>query len=198
MSLAHHLPPPMTVAEFLAWEETQELRWEFDGTAPVATTGGTEAHELIEANLLVSLTTRLRGKPCRAYGSNLKIQVAGSIRYPDAFIACGPANLRGTVRDDPVIVFEILSRSTARIDRVEKMREYWDAPSIRRYVLIEQEGISATSYIRQDGRWTGKVLWAGDMLDLPEAGIAVPLEDLYEGLDPAALRSSFSSATPET
>ncbi len=197
MSRARTLPPPMTVAEFLAWEETQELRWEFDGIAPVAMTGGTEAHQLIKVNLLAALHGRLRGTPCRAYGSEVKVLVAGSIRYPDAFIACGPVNLRGTVREDPAIVFEILSPSTARTDRIDKMREYWDTPSIRRTVLIEQEGITATSFIRQDGRWTGKVLWAGDVLDLPEAGIALPLEDLYEGLDPDALRSA-SAASPET
>lgn len=198
MSLARTGPPPMTVAEFLAWEETQPLRWEFDGIAPVAMTGGTVAHDVIQANLVAALNARLRGGPCRAHGGNLKIEAAGRIRYPDAFVACGPLNPRATVRADPLIVFEILSRTTARTDRVEKMREYWDTPSIRRYVLIEQEGISATSFVRRDGHWTGTVLWPGDMLDLPEAGIALPLEDLYEGLDPAALRDASSSASPET
>jgi Uma2 family endonuclease len=151
MSLAH-APAPMTVEEFLAWEETQELRWEFDGFTPMAMTGGTEAHEIIAVNLVTALAARLRGTPCRAFGGNLKIRVADSIRYPDAFVSSGPANPRGTVRDDPIIVFEIISPSTARIDRVEKMREYWDTPSIRRYVTIEQDALSATSHTRQDGR----------------------------------------------
>jgi Uma2 family endonuclease len=74
----------MTLAEFLAWEERQELRYEFDGFAPVAMTGGTRAHETIHVNLLIALGNRLRGGPCRAYGSDLKIEVAGRIRYPDA------------------------------------------------------------------------------------------------------------------
>jgi len=178
----------MSVAEFLAWEETQELRWEFDGLAPVAMTGGTEAHEVIQLNLTAALNARLRGTPCRAYGSNVKIKVAERIRYPDAFVVCTPVVPRGTVRDDPVVVFEILSASTAHIDRVEKMREYWDAPSIQRYVLIEQEAISATAYVRDAGRWSGRVLWAGDVLPLPEIGIELPLEELYVGLDPVALR----------
>ena len=198
MSFARNLPPPMTVSEFLAWEETQELRWEFDGIAPVAMTGGTVAHEVIQNNLVAALNARLRGRPCRAYGSSLKIEAAGAIRYPDAFIACSPMSPRDTVCREPVIVFEIISPTTARTDRIAKMRDYWDAPSIRRYVLIEQDAISATSHIRQDGRWVGRVLWAGDMLDLPEAGIAVPLEDLYEGLDPEALRAPTASSSPET
>lgn len=199
MSLARSVPPPMTVAEFLAWEETQALRWEFDGIAPTAMTGGTIAHDIIQGNLVTALAARLRGTPCRAHGSSLKIEAGGSIRYPDAFIACGPFNPRATVRDDPVVVFEIISPSTARTDRVDKMREYWNTPSIRRYVIIEQEGMSATAYTRQDGRWTGRVLWAGDMIDLPEAGIALALEDLYDGLDAEALRApSSSAASPET
>jgi Uma2 family endonuclease len=131
MSLAQS-PAPMTVAEFLAWEETQELRWEFDGFAPLAMTGGTEAHEVIQLNLTVALNARLRGTPCRAYGSNVKIRVADRIRYPDAFVVRTPVVPRGTVRDDPVVVFEILSAGTARTDRVEKMHEYRETPSIQR------------------------------------------------------------------
>lgn len=113
-------------------------------------------------------------------------------------------NPRATVREDPVIVFELLSPSTARTDRIDKMRDYWDAPSIRRYVLIDQDAIAATAYTRQEGRWTGRVLWAGDTLDLPEAGITLPLDDLYEGLDqearppPSSAVESSSAATPET
>ena len=99
----------MTVAEFLAWEETQELRWEFDGFAPVAMTGGTVAHDVIQANLVIALGNRLRGTPCRVHGSSLKIEVAGRIRYPDAFVACTPLSALDTVRRDPVVMFEVLS-----------------------------------------------------------------------------------------
>jgi Uma2 family endonuclease len=191
MSLAHS-SAPMTVAEFLAWEETQELRWEFDGFAPVAMTGGTVAHDVIQADLMAALNAKLRGTPCRAHGNSLKIEVAGRIRYPEAFVACTPLSPRETVRRDPVVVFEVLSPGTARTDRVEKMHEYWETPSIQRYVLVEQDAVSAMAFVRQEGRWSGRVLWPGDALALPEVGIEVPLDDLYEGLDPAALRESSS------
>lgn len=188
MSLAHN-PAPMTVAEFLAWEETQELRWEFDGFAPVAMTGGTVAHDVIQGNLVAALHTRLRGTPCRVHGNSLKIEVAGRIRYPDAFVSCTPLNPRGTVRGDPVVVFEILSPSTARTDRVEKMHEYWETPSIQRYVLVEQDAISAMAFTREEDGWAGRVLWPGAVLAMPEIGTELPLDELYEGLDPEALRA---------
>ncbi len=187
MSLAHS-PAPMTVAEFLAWEETQEVRWEFNGFKPVAMTGVTVAHDVIQANLVSALNARLRGTPCRAHGSNLKIEVAGRIRYPDAFVSCAPLNLNDTVRRDPVVVFEVLSPSTARVDRVEKMREYWETPSIQRYILVEQDAVSAMAFARGEGSWSGRVLWPGSVLVLPEIGVELPLDELYEGLDPAALR----------
>ncbi len=81
---------PMTMEAFLAWEEGQELRWEFDGFAPTAMTGGTAGHSAIQRNLVAALTPRLRGNPCQVYTADLKIRTAGSIRYPDAFVVCSP------------------------------------------------------------------------------------------------------------
>ncbi len=99
----------MSVDAFLDWEERQELRYEFDGFQPTAMTGGTSEHSAIQRNLIIALGTRLRGKPCQVHGSELKIAVAGSIRYPDAFIVCSPMTRGATIVTEPVVVFEVLS-----------------------------------------------------------------------------------------
>ena len=176
-------PVRMTLSEFLAWEEGQELRWEFDGFEPVAMTGVTGAHATIQANIIVSLGGRLRGSPCRIYGSDLKIEAAGSIRYPDAFVACTPVAANATVVREPVVVFEILSPSTAGTDRIVKNREYAATPSIRRYVMLEQDRIAATVFHRQDGDWVGHLVGPHDTLHLPEIGVELPLAELYEGVE---------------
>src|SRR5215212_222174 len=124
MSVA--LRRPMTIEAFLDWEERQELRWEFDGFAPVAMTGGTAAHSAIQRNLVIALGGRLRGKPCQVCTSDLKVRVSGSIRYPDAFVVCSPVLPRTTVVADPVVVFEVLSPSTASKDHFVKNQEYRD------------------------------------------------------------------------
>src|ERR1700742_3620680 len=103
------LRQPMSLEQFLAWEERQPLRYEFNGDQPVAMTGGTAAHSAIQRNLLIALGTRLRGRPCQPYGSDLKIEVAGRVRYPDAFIVCTPLPPRATLVTEPVVVFEVLS-----------------------------------------------------------------------------------------
>jgi Uma2 family endonuclease len=174
---------PMTLAEFLAWEERQELRFEFDGYAPRAMVGGTMGHSLIQSNLVAALVNRLRGHRCRAFGSHLKIEVAGSIRYPDAFVVCTSLPRDAKVVRDPVVIFEVLSESTGDTDRIVKNREYRDTPSVQRYVMLEQDRIGATVFARDGDDWTGHVLADGDVLAMPEIGIEVPLAELYTDLD---------------
>jgi len=177
------LRKPWTVTEFLAWEERQELRHEFDGIGPVAMVGETLAHNIIVGNLIGLLRERLRGKPCRVFFEGIKIQVAGSIRYPDVVVSCTPAPGRTTILPEPVAVFEILSPSTARTDRLVKNEEYRATASIRRYVMVEQTLPRATMFAREDARWVGTLLGPDAVIALPELGIDLPLADLWDGVD---------------
>ncbi len=173
---------PMTLTEFLEWEERQELRWEFDGFAPVAMTGGTLGHGVIQANLMAALHRGLRGTPCRAVGSDVKIVVAGSVRCPDALVFCTPFTRTATVAADPVAVFEVLSPSTSSTDFIVKNEEYRDTPSIQRYVMLAQDRPAATVFARVEDDWVGHVMSGDAMLAMPEIGIHIPLAELYEGL----------------
>ena len=175
----------MTIDEFLAWEEKQELRYEFDGHRAHAMAGGTRDHAAIQANLITALRNRLRGQPCQAYGSELKMRLGKSVRYHDAMIVCTPGRGRATSVDDPIVVFEIVSESSGAIDHVTKNFEYRNTPSIQRYVIIEQTVIGAEVFARAED-WTGRVHGRGSVLPIPEAGIELPLDELYEGLDLAA------------
>jgi Uma2 family endonuclease len=173
---------PMTMDEFLAWEERQELRYEFDGFAPVAMTGGSMEHSAIERNLITALTNRLRGKTCQVFTSNLKVQAAGSIRYPDAFVVCSPQARRTMVVSDPVVVFEILSPSTATVDGGVKNAEYRDTPSIQRYVMLYQDRQQATVFERTANDWVGHIFIGDAVLAMPEIDIEVPMAELYDGV----------------
>ena len=176
----------MTLEQFLTWEDRQELRFEFDGFQPVATVGGTAAHSSIQRNLIFSLTSRLCGQPCRPHGSHLKTEVVGRIRYPDAFVACTLVPPEAKVVVDPVVVFEILSDSSANDDLVLKNAEYHATPSIQRYVVLQQTHAGATVFSRKGEDWLAEpVSGEGAMLRMPEIGIEIPLAELYldAGLD---------------
>jgi Uma2 family endonuclease len=181
------LRKPMTLEQFLAWEEKRELRYEFDGFRPVAMTGGTDVHEAIGGTLRALLREHLRGKPCRVRGPTMKIEVMGRIRYPDAFVYCTPVPPDETVIKDPVVVFEVLSPGTSRTDRIEKLREYQATESIRRYVILEQDSMAATVFVRHGPDWNARALTAGDSLRMPEIDAEIALSDIYADVQLNAL-----------
>jgi Uma2 family endonuclease len=166
----------ISLDEFLAWEERQEMRWEFDGFEPVAMTGGTVEHGVIRGNLNAALNTRLRGTPCRAVGSDVAIKASGSIRYPDLFVFCSEFPRGTRVVTEPVVVFEVLSPST---DIGPKNEEYRDTRSIQRYVMLAQDRQRATVFERIGDDWVGHIMSADAVLRMPEIGVEVPLAELY-------------------
>ena len=173
----------MTKEAFLDWESRQESRYEFDGFAAVAMTGGTGEHSSIQVNLIAALMTRLWGSHWRTFGSQLKIEVSGSIRYPDVMVV-GTHHPRGTlVVPDPTVVFEIVSPSSARIDRIVKAAEYFGTPSIQSYVLLEQDFRGATVMRRGEGRWTAEPVGGDGTIQLAEIGVELLMTELYEDVD---------------
>ena len=183
------LRKPMTLDQFLRWEERQERKYEFDGFQPVAMVGVRAAHSAIQRNLVTALANRLRGQKCQVHGSGLKIEVVGRIRYPDAFVVCTPVAPDATIVHDLVVVFEILSESTAVTDLVTKNAEYRQTASIQRYVVLQQTSAEAIVF-SHDGDWTPNMLAPEAVLSMPEIGAEIPLAEIYEGL-------SFGDADPD-
>jgi Uma2 family endonuclease len=177
MSVALH--KPMTLTEFLDWEERQELRHEFDGFEPIAMTGGTLRHEAIGFRLRALLLARLEGKPCRPWGPTTKIEVQGRIRYPDAYVSCTRGAPNATIVPAPVVVFEVLSPGTSRTDRLEKLREYQATPSTQRYVILEQDSIGAMVFARHGEDWTAGALTEADVLRMPEIDVELARAEIY-------------------
>lgn len=177
---------PMTIEEFLAWEEGQELRWEFDGFAPVAMTGGTANHNRISHNLYSALRARLRGCGCEPFGLDAGVATIGdAVRYPDALVSCTKTPGTAHVVEGVVVVFEVLSPTSGRTDRIVKLREYRAVPTIRRYVILEYTGIGLSVFERASGDepWRATALTADDTLRMPEIGIDIPVAELYQEVD---------------
>ena len=90
---------------------------------------------------------------------------------------------KATIARDPVIVFEVLSDSTSRTDRIVKLREYGATPSIQLYVILEQNAIGAIVFARKGDDLLIETMIEGDTLCLPEIGIEIPMAELYEGVE---------------
>ncbi len=182
------LRKPWTQAEFFAWAERQEVRYEFDGFQPVAMTGDFNGASAIGVNLLASLHGRLRGSGCRPLGPNAGVETTNSaVRYPDALVTCSKLDLRERKVPGVVVVFEVVGATadSSRRDRITKVREYAAVPSIRRYVIVESSGVGLMVLGRQspDEVWKTTVLTADDILRMPEIGIEIPVAEIYEGID---------------
>jgi Uma2 family endonuclease len=175
-----------TVEKFFAWAERQEGRYEFDGEQPVAMTGGTNSHSIIMSNLNLALGVRLRGTQCRLLGPDAGVATIGNaIRYPDGLVTCTKQIKDARTIEGVVIAFEIVSPTSVHTDHTLKVAEYAAVPSIRRYVIIEAAAPGLLVLHRRDGKdpWTALALSAGDVLKLPEVGIAIPVAEIYEGLE---------------
>ena len=178
--------PSMTRDQFLYWVQTQEGRYEFDGFQPTAMTGGSSNHGRICQNIYFALRTRLRGSGCDVFGPDAGLAtVDDAVRYPDALVTC--AKFPGSTLLIPgvSVVFEVLSPTSGRTDRIDKLREYCAVPSIRRYAILEYRSAGLTVFSRANGTtdWTATALTADETLDMPELGIAVPVQEFYEDVD---------------
>lgn len=173
------LRTPWTMERFLAWEDKQEGRHEFDGFRIQEVTGGTRAHQRIISNLVRLLEDAL--DPVRFdVVPEMRIEIDGRIRYPDVSVVAGP--IPGSVRTlrDAVVLFEVVSSDSVVTDRGSKREEYASLPSIRRYVILEQAQAAATMLVRVEGAWVEAA--ADTELSLPELGVTLPLAAVYRGV----------------
>jgi Uma2 family endonuclease len=83
------------------------------------------------------------------------------------------------------VVFEVLSPTSGRTDRIEKVREYAAVPSMRRYVILETRSAGLLVLHRQNSTdaWTVSALTIEDTLSLPEVGIEIPVAEFYEDVE---------------
>ena len=180
------LRKPWTQEQFFSWAETQETRYEFDGLQPVAMTGGDAGHSRVTGNLHFSLRSRLRGGPCEPLGPDAGVETVNqAVRYPDALVTCSKFDNQTKRIPGVVVIFEVISPSTSRTDRIVKVREYAAVSSIRRYVILESSGVGLTVMERASSEqvWQTTVLTGEDILRMPEIGIEIPVAEIYEGID---------------
>lgn len=175
------LDRPWTTESFLAWEVRQEFKYEFDGQHVIPMAGSTVAHQRIILNLCLTLMGLLGDKPLTPVQA-MRLGIGARIRYPDVVVCTAPIDQTARTLTDAVAAFEVLSEDTATTDRVDKLIEYAEVPSLRTYVLLEQTAVGATLFPRElGGSWIASAHTKGAFF-LPGLDIALPLEDLYRGL----------------
>ena len=171
-----------TLEEFLAWEREQPLRHERVSGVIRAMTGGTIDHNRIALNVADALRQRLRDGDCEAFVNDVKVVTpAGDVMYPDVVVACGDIPGKATVLDAPVAIVELLSESTAEGDHGRKRWAYQTIPSLRHYVLVDQDegGVEVTSP-NADGTWQSVILRdLSDRMELTALKVEIGVEEVF-------------------
>lgn len=189
---AHSRPPlTMTLAQYLAFEESAASKHEYVEGEVHAMSGGTYAHSVLQSNLVRALGNALVGRACVAHGPDMRVAIttsaAGQPReerlYPDVSVVCGQPELTDhscAVRN-PTLICEVLSPSSEHYDRSQKFVLYRAIPTFREYLLISQSERKVEQYTRNDdGTWTIRTLGEGASIALPSIGVRLSLDELYE------------------
>ncbi len=129
--------PLLTREEFFDWAQRQDRRYEFDGVRPVAMAGGSRRHSLIVLAIATSLRSRLRGTGYQTLADAGVATLGDAVRYPDVLITGNAGSGADLLIAGVLVVFEVLSPSTERFDRLVKPGEFAAVPSIQRYVIVE-------------------------------------------------------------
>ncbi len=178
--------PVVSVADYLVGEESAECRHEYLAGEVYAMSGASARHNMICGNLFAALHRHLSGGPCRVFMADLKVHLRNAgeeyFYYPDVMVACRPDDTASHSRDHPCVLVEVMSPTTARTDRREKLFAYQQIAALEEYVLIGQDCIEVAVYRRADG-WVASRPTADGIVELKCIGFELPVAALYAGVD---------------
>ena len=185
----------LTPEQYLEIERRAEFKSEFFQGEMFAMAGASRSHIRIAVNLTAGLGQRLLNGPCEVFNNDMRVRVSktGLYTYPDLSIACHKPQFMDDKFDTlltPKVLFEILSESTERYDRITKSSHYREIESLDAYVLVSQKEPRVEVYQRlPDGHWSlSDIQGLTGSLALDSLGITIPLSEVY-------LRVEFPSSS---
>ncbi len=181
--------PRISPAEYIKLEEETGERFEYLNGEVFAMSGATFPHNQIVARLIEQIRVLLKGKGCETLGSDQRIVVlaTGLETYPDVSVVCGKvqlAGIHGMAIANPVLLVEVLSKSTEAYDRGEKSAHYRRIESLQEYLLIAQGRVGVERYRRAgSNEWVlSEFTEQSAVLELASLGIEIPVAAIYDGV----------------
>jgi len=181
----------MSVGQYMELLESSDVRYEYWDGEVVAMAGASLRHNQITMNIGGLAWQQLRGKDCSAAQSDQLVKAESNQRYlfPDVVIHCKQGRIEQTFAEavlDPVVVFEVLSPSTERIDRTKKFESYSKIASLKKLVLVSQDRQIVEHFYRESASedWRVEHLFEDEHeLELQSVGCKFQVRDIYEGVE---------------
>ncbi|WP_343522249.1 Uma2 family endonuclease [Pedobacter sp.] len=175
-----------TVEEYLEMEKPSTVKHEYYQGEIFAMSGAGDNHNEIFSNVFGEIAYKLKGKPCRPYGSDKRMHIPENtlFTYPDISIYCNGLTHSNADEDTsilPTVIIEILSPSTKNYDRGKKFNLYRDIPSLKEYIMIDSESVSVEAHhVNDEQNWIlSKHEEITDVLSFVSMGFDVALSDIY-------------------
>ncbi|MDQ7026956.1 MAG: Uma2 family endonuclease [Anaerolineae bacterium] len=179
-------PLRMTEAEYLNLESQSEIRHEYLNGEVFAMAGASWEHNRISMSTSSSLYVQLQGKSCLVNPSDQRIKVTatGLFTYPDISVVCGDPKFAGNIFDtivNPIVIIEILSKSTEAYDRGEKFQHYREIETLQDYILISQTKPHIEGYTKQkNSKWLfSDAVGLDAIFDIASIDCKLALADVY-------------------
>ena len=182
----------VSVEDYLAGELRSPAKHEYAGGYVYAMAGGRNVHNTVAGAFFGTLYNRLRGRACQPFNSDTKVRVRlpthTRFYYPDGMVVCERNPDDDTFQDRPVVIAEVLSATTRRIDEGEKREAYLTIPTLSAYLLIEADRPRVVVHHRTDHGFVARVYEGlNAVVPMDVIGTELPLSELYERVDfPAA------------
>ena len=164
--------------EYLSGEMESEVKHELIEGDVYAMAGASGNHERISLNLSRKFGNHLEDMPCEPFGSDMKVKVGSNFFYPDVIVDCHFDESEPYYTESPLIIVEVLSKSTRRTDETIKRTAYLNIPSLQEYVLIEQD-IVDIEVVRKSEGWQSKHCFLGDEVTFESIDLTLSVEDIY-------------------
>ena len=184
MSLAKKITPLISEQDYLDGELSSEIKHEYIDGAVYAMAGTSENHNLISGNIFRELGNALKHlkSPCKVFIEDMKVREATlgtKYFYPDVMVDCDK-HQHDTVyyKHLPIILVEVLSSSTRKMDQTTKKQAYLNIPTLQEYVIIEQKVCQITVF-RKNTDWQPLFYFLGDSVTFDSIGATVAVEDIY-------------------
>lgn len=180
--VAHASETTMTVEEYLALEETSQIKHEYVDGHVYAMSGGTSARDRIANNVRIALDTHLGDGPCAVHGPDLRLRISPTVYYyPDALVICDE-----NIGDDaievttPRLIVEVLSDSTEAHDRGQKFAHYQALVTLEEYLLIDARR-RVVECFRRGGPslWTYQRYAPHESVTLDTIALSYPIATFY-------------------
>ena len=177
---------------YLQNELVSEIKHEYIDGAVYAMAGASKNHQRITGNILGELWTHLKNKPCEPFSSDIKVKVGSKFFYPDVMVVCKDDSDSAYYTKNPVIIVEVLSKSTRRMDKTAKKFAYQTLSTLQEYVLVEQDFVDVEVCRRSEG-WVSQHYFMGDNVTFESVGLTLSVADIYERVENDDVNSFVAS-----